>query len=75
MGEQGIDLLEAERDQLRRELLGVQEMLAFVLSTVGEPVVVSKRALSEGLPSSVRIAIDDNAQLNAFVFSLVDEAE
>lgn len=67
--------LEEERDALRRELIGVQEMLAFVLQEVGEPVVVSKEALSRGLPENLQIAVDDSAELEAFVFSLAEVTE
>lgn len=63
--------LEEERDQLKRELLGVQEMLAFVLQEVGEPIVVTKETLAKGLPSDVQIAVDDDVQSEAFIFSLV----
>lgn len=65
--------LEEERDALRRELAGVQEMLAFVLHTVGEPVVVPKADLAKGLPTKMQIAIDDDSSQDAFVFSLVEE--
>lgn len=67
--------LEIERDQLRRELLGVQEMLAFVLLTVGEPVVVTKESLSKGLPPNVQIAVDEDLENNAFRFYLVGGEE
>lgn len=62
--------IEEERDQLRRELLGVQEMLAFVLNETGE-VVVTKNTLAAGLPSDVQIAVDDDVERDAFVFKLV----
>jgi len=66
-----VEQLETERDALRRELIGVQEMLAFVLAQVGEPVVVTKETLQRGLPENAQIAIDDNVEEEAFVFSLV----
>ena len=66
-----VEQLETERDALRRELIGVQEMLAFVLAQVGEPVVVTKETLQRGLPEKAQIAIDDNVEEEAFVFSLV----
>lgn len=59
--------------QLERELVGVQEMLAFVLKTVGEEVVVPKEALSRGLGQNVQIKVDDDAQRDAFVFSLTED--
>lgn len=64
--------LEEERDQWRREAIGTQEMLAFVLLTVGEPVVVEKEVIAQGLPENVQIAIDDNQDEKAFIFSLVE---
>ena len=68
MSDVDVERLETERDSLRRELIGVQEMLAFVLQEVGEPVVVKKEVLSKGLPENVQIAVDDEP--DAFVFSL-----
>jgi hypothetical protein len=62
-------VLEQERDDARRELIGVQEMLAFVLQEVGKPVVVSKEALKKGLPENTQIAVDDEPE--GFVFHLV----
>jgi hypothetical protein len=61
--------LEEERDALRRELIGTQEMLAFVLQTVDEPVTVSKQQLNDGLPENAQIKIDDTDE--GFVFTLV----
>ncbi len=71
-GEQLIQQLEEERDSLRRELVGVQEMLAFVLNEVGTPVVVSKQTLQKGLPDGTKIAVDDDIAQDAFVFRLVE---
>lgn len=53
---------------LQRELLGLQEMLAMVLRTVGEPVVVTKAALAGGFRDGTQIGIDETDE--AFVFSL-----
>ena len=64
--------LEEERDALHRELVGTQEMLAFVLQEVGKPVVVSRDALDKGLPENAQIAVDDNG--DGFTFSLVTVA-
>lgn len=61
---------EEEIARLNRELIGIQEMLAFVLLEVGEPVVVRKETLAKGLEDNMQIAIDDNDALDAFVFSL-----
>lgn len=65
--------LEEERDALRREILGLQEMLAFVLQQVGNPVVVPKETLAAGIPAKMQIAIDDEGE--AFVFHLVEVGE
>lgn len=73
--EELLSKLEEERDALKRELIGTQEMLAFVLQEVGEPVVVAKSRVSEGLPANAQIAVDDNAKMDAFVFSLVEVDE
>jgi len=61
--------LEEERDNLRKELRAVQEMLAQVLYSVGEPVVVTKENMGN-LPDGTQIMIDDDLQREAFVFSL-----
>lgn len=60
--------LEEERDALRRELLGLQEMLFAVLNEVGEPVVIPKAILRESRTGDVQIRIDEED--NAFVFSV-----
>lgn len=62
--------LEEERDSLRRELRGVQEMLAFVLYEIGEPVVVRKETMVNGLPEGAQIRIDDDMISESFIFSL-----
>jgi len=67
---ENLEQLESERDNLKRELRGVQEMLAFVLYEVGEPVVVSKQELKSGLPDGAEIRIDENVSDETFVFSL-----
>ena len=59
-----------ELDALQRELRGVQEMLAFVLYEVGEPVVVSKESMKSGLPEGAQIVIEENTDEDCFVFSL-----
>lgn len=60
--------LEEERDALRRELLGLQEMLFAVLNEVGEPVVIPKAFLRETRTGDVQIRIDEED--DAFVFSV-----
>lgn len=61
------DSAEEKIAELERDLLGVQEMLAFVLITTG-PVEVTKAALREGLPQDAQINIDDNNQKDVFTF-------
>lgn len=60
--------LEEERDALRRELVGMQEMLFAVLNEVAEPVVIPKSTLREERSGDVQIRIDEED--NAFVFSV-----
>lgn len=57
--------------ELERELAGTQEMLAFVLKSVGKPVVVTKEALAQGLDGVV-INVDDDVKAEAFTFSLIE---
>ena len=73
--EQSIQALEEERDALRRELDGTQQMLAQVLKAVGEPVVVTKESLAAGPPPGTQIKIDDRIDLDAFVFSVEERDE
>lgn len=60
--------LEEERDALRRELVGLQEMLFAVLNEVGEPVSIKKATLSGPRSGDVQIRIDEED--DAFVFSV-----
>lgn len=60
--------MEEERDKLRREVQGLEEMLGQVLLAVGEPVVVTKESLAQGTKKGSRIRIDDRVELEAFVF-------
>lgn len=54
--------------ELEKELRSIQEMLAYVLDAAGEPVVVKKSRMQEGLDPHLGIMIDD--QDDSFVFSL-----
>ncbi len=71
------ELEKAERKiaSLERELRGVQEMLAFVLAEVGEPVVVTKEAMHTGLPEGAEIMVNDDQKGDCFVFSLVQNGQ
>lgn len=61
--------------ELERELRGVQEMLAFCLYEIGEPVVVTKQALKNGLPGGAEIRIDEDVENEAFIFSLAADVD
>ena len=61
--------LEEERDNLRKELRAVQEMLAQVLYSVAAPVRVDKANMGT-LPEGTQIMIDDDIEGGEFVFSL-----
>lgn len=63
-----------EKEELERELNGVTEMLAVVLSTIGEPVVVPKESLSD-LDRSMQIVVDDDQANNTFVFRMESLSE
>lgn len=66
-----IERLEEERDAYKREFIGTQEMLGWVLKVAGE-VVVPKELIKQGLPHKAQISIEDNMAKDAFVFSLVE---
>lgn len=70
-----VEALEEERDALRGELRAVQEMLYQVLQAIGEPVVVTEEQLKLGVKPGVLVAIDHNAEENAFVFYLAKEED
>lgn len=59
---------------LERELTATQEMLAFVLKAVGEPVTVTKEMVKDGLKNK-EIRIDEDLTDEAFIFSLRDASE
>jgi len=73
--EQKIAELEEQLGEARRESLGLQEMMAFVLKAIGEDVVVPKSLVKEGIEAGVQIKVDDNATLDAFVFGLTEVTE
>lgn len=62
-------------EDLQRELQVNVEMLAFVLMAVGEPVVVTKEMLAQGLPSNLQIRIDEDLERNTFIFYLAEAEE
>lgn len=67
--------LEEERDALRRELIGTQQMLYQVLQAVGEPVVVTEEQISAGIPDDTQIGLEHVVEDNCFVFSIVKDAD
>ena len=70
--EQRIAELEETVERLNRELIGIQEMLAFVLNEIGEDVFVSHESLSKGLPDGTQIKVEDDRLKNGFIFGLVN---
>lgn len=69
-----VEALEEERDYLRRENRAVQEMLAQVLKTVGEKVVVTKESMGS-LKDGTQIVIDEDLENEAFVFYVTEPTE
>jgi hypothetical protein len=55
---------------LERELLGMQEMLFFVLQAVGHPVEVTKETMVATDRKDQMINIDDDLARDVFVFSI-----
>lgn len=75
MTDRGIDLMESlerERDDLRRELRGVQEMLFLVLDTVGEPVQVPAEVVSNGIEGDKMIDITLDTDNLFWTFRIVE---
>ena len=71
MSEIDEQIIDAQKRQQAAE-----EMLGFVLLAVGEPVVVPKQLIREGIPTGATIAIDENIADEAFIFSVqVDVVE
>ena len=57
---------------LEKELAGTQQMLALVLKTIGEPVVVTKETIANGLGNQL-IQVDDDIAADAFIFQLAED--
>jgi len=64
-----------EVEDLRKQLIGVQEMLALVLKQVGQPVVVTGKTIREGLPAGVGISVEQDIENDCFIFSLENHAD
>lgn len=73
--EKAVASLEEERDYYKREWIGVQEMLAHVLNSVGKPVTVTFEQLNNGIDSDTGIVVDMNQDAQAFIFSLGSEVD
>lgn len=61
-----------ELEHARRENMALQEMLAHVLSQVGETVYINKEDMQGGKFEGKRINIELNAEADRFELSLVD---
>lgn len=57
-------------EELEKEWLAAQEMLALVLKAIGYPVVVSRKMMHEGLPNGSFISIENDIENDSFVFKL-----
>lgn len=64
-GQPGLTLEDAQRGKQAAE-----EMLGFVLLAIGEPVIVPKELIRNGIPTGATIRIDEHREDEAFVFSV-----
>ena len=65
-------------DALAEALRGkenAEQMLGFVLLALGEPVVVPKQILRDGIPAGAQIKIDEHVDEDTFVFSVEADIE
>lgn len=58
--------------ELERELIGMQEMLFFVLQSVGKPVEVTKETMVATDRKDQMINIEDDIKRDVFVFSITE---
>lgn len=56
--------------EARRSQIAAEEILGFVLLAIGEPVVVPKALLTNGIPKGATIKIDEHVEDDSFVFSV-----
>jgi hypothetical protein len=56
--------------ELEREKRGLEEMLFFVLESVGEPVYVTKEQMTRGAGPDKMISIEDDVVGYRFIFSV-----
>lgn len=61
--------LEQELEETKKQLWGTQQMLGYVLLTVGEPVRVAKADLERQLPEGSRVALHEDGE-DHFMFSI-----
>lgn len=52
-----------------------EEILGFVLLAIGEPVIVPKSLLANGIPKGAEIRIDEHVEDETFVFSVEVDRE
>lgn len=64
--------IEEERDALRREVRGLQEMIYQILNEVGEPVVVPAETLKAGVVGNKQISVVQDTDADCFIFSLTE---
>ena len=74
MTEEKKKTLKEQRDDLKKELRGTQEMLFLVLSAVGRPVTVTSEALSRGFDNR-QIVVENDVESSCWVFSVEEESE
>lgn len=67
--------LEQQVQDLQRELIAAQEMLAFFLVVNQGRVTVPKSALVKGIPANSEIVINDDIAGDQFVFTLEQNVE
>lgn len=62
--------LEEQVVYLENELGAREQMIAFILKTIGEPVFVSKESLEAGIEEELGIIVEENLEEGGFTFSL-----
>ena len=68
-------IMSNELEDAQRAQRAAEEMLGFVLLAVGEPVVVPKELLDNGIPTGATISINELVDENAFVFAVEVDSE
>jgi len=52
--------IEQELEEIKKQLWGTQQMLGYVLLTVGEPVRVARADIESPLPEGSRVALHED---------------